>query len=185
MYVDGPHDGVVVGGTTMMMMRYDYWILLQILKAELALADRQTKVAQNILQGIMDLYSTTRLEYQVKAACAFAHLYCLKNQPNLAALHLEKLPSVLPNWLQLRVCSWRVVLGIEVDTKKILKTAANSLEKLGFLEALAHQVPNNQKSKLQKQIHETRLILEKSLEPDQTILLSIPKFGTFLEHPDN
>ena len=162
----------------------DYWILLQILKAELALADRQTKVAQGILQGIMDLYSTTRLEYQVKAACAIAHLYWLKKEPNLAALHLEKLPLDLPNWLELRVCSWRVVLGITVDPK-ILKTAANSLEKLGFLEALAHQAPNNQPSKLHKQIHETRLILEKSLELDQTILLSIPKFGTFLEHLDN
>jgi DNA-binding SARP family transcriptional activator len=162
--------------------KQEHWILLQILKAQAALGNKQMEIANELLQSIVNSYSTTRLEYQVKAACGFAHFYWLNKEPDLAIVHLEKLPPVLPNWLQLRVCRWRVLLGITVDIKKILKAAPNSLEKLALLEALAQQIPDSQKPKLQKQICEIRLTLEKSLEIDQRTQISPPKFGTFLEH---
>lgn len=160
----------------------EYWILLQILKAENALGQQQIEIAQDVLLAIVEVYKTTRLEYQVKAACVFAQLYWLQNKPNLIAL--EHLPETLPNWLALRVDRWRTILGIAIDAKKSLKQVSDSLESLGFLEVCEIRFSGKQKAIVQKQAQEMRLRLEQSLEMYpawQKAFRDLPRFGTFLE----
>ncbi len=166
----------------------EYWFLLQVFKLEIALGQQQLGKAQEYLQELEALFHSPRFEYQVKAACAFAHYYFLVNDLKKAVVFLDKLPSDLPNWLVLRIHSWYFILGITPETKKRVKIIGTSLENLGFLESMAHQATGKQQQILQKQIVEMRLNLEKTLEnyPQwQQIIKSLPKFGTLLERRNN
>jgi DNA-binding SARP family transcriptional activator/tetratricopeptide (TPR) repeat protein len=98
----------------------EHWQLLKILQVS----------ADFLPIDSLDSLQISRVEFQVKAACLYAQHHV--EQPAKAIWYLDQLPKTLPQWLDLQVNTWRILLGQDVRPKNLIKNAPSSIELLYF-----------------------------------------------------